>query len=261
MNRVTKIFIGISLLISIGASAQHPTISGLTTETPDEFYLQVKQFGEFIDRFNYLSDFKGNRITEEFSKKISRPDYINLLMNQQDPRIKNEDYVQLCKNFIAYVTHSENPKTIHLFANNVVATAKVNITYAKQPGEAIFEFGTEVLPDKSAKWVIKKITTNFFTEILTHQTDEFLAPNSHETNFMNINKLESIPHPILLFSSEIANNTTLLFLTELAKGQIAIQSIDNVTYSVDIDHWQILVENFNRGGNNSGWLISDIVEN
>ena len=243
------------------STAQTNSLSGNYIDTPNEIYLQVKQFGEFIDRFNYLSDFKGNLITEEFSKEFPRPKYISLLINKEDSRQNDTAYLSTCNQFISYVTNSENQKKISLFSGDVTAFASVHFTRAGKDAKALIELVPEVLPDRSAKWVIQSVSTDCFAAINDSLTVNFIAPNSHETNFINVRKLSGDHNPLFYFPTSLATNSTMLFLTESAKGRIEIQNIEKVSYQINIDNWEIEITNFKRSTNNSGWLISNIENN
>lgn len=244
---------------NINSSGQQKDILRSTLQTPKEYYLQVKQFGEFIDRFNYKSDWKGNLITNEFAKIIPRSNYILYLVNGEDPRLINPNdssYRVLCSEFIAFVNNPNNPQLINMFSGQVKARVKANITYVSKRYTAYLEMIPEVLSDRSAKWVIN----NVITDCLTFDTDSllknFIAPNSHETNFINLKKLNGPTDPIYFFASPTVS--THQFINEVAKKRIVIQNTEGVTYYITFSGWEITVDEFNRNSNNSGWLISNI---
>jgi len=250
-------FFGISTSV---LGQQQLVSSNSTLQTPKEYYLQVKQFGEFIDRFNYKSDWSGKLITPEFAQKVSRASYLGYLLNADDIRLSGSDssYSKLCSEFIAFIDEPNNPKTISLFSGQVKACAKVNITYGGKNQKAKLELTPEILDDRSAKWTISKVDASCFAAIKDSLRANFIAPNSHETNFINIKKLNSNTDPIYFFSNALATDPTLLFLSEVAKNRIAIKNIEQVKYTITFSGWEIAVEEFSRNSTNSGWLISNI---
>jgi hypothetical protein len=260
MNRV-KLLLPLLILIgnSIHSKGQQNIIPTTALQTPKEYYLQVKQFGEFIDRFNYKSDWKGNRITDEFARKVPRASYILYLMNSEDERLINptdSSYRMLCSEFIAYVDNPSNPQAISLFSGQVKAIVKANITYNSKGHTASLEMIPEILPDRSAKWVISRVETDLFRFSPDSLQKHFIAPNSHETNFINLRKLNGTTNPYYYTSSVLTK--TILFLKEVEQKRIIIQNTEKVTYYIHFSGWEITVEEFNRNSNNSGWLISDI---
>lgn len=262
LNRLTiPLFLIIG--INLGVLGQQKLIqSPSTLQTPKEYYLQVKQFGEFIDRFNYKADWSGKLMSTEFAKKMPRSSYLGYLLNAENPRLSNNSdstYNKLCSEFISFIDAPNNPITINLFSGQVKALAKVNIMYAGKNQTINVELTPEILDDRSAKWTISRvIDADCFAAIKDSLRAKFIAPNSHETNFINIKKVNGASDPIFYFASSISTDPTLLFLSEVAKNRITIKNIEQVKYFITFTGWEITVEEFNRISNNSGWLISDI---
>jgi hypothetical protein len=257
---IKRFFFLIALIASITCNGQVKYASNQKPETPPEFYLRVKQFGEFIDRFNYQSDWKGNVISKEFAEKVPRDAYIHLLINLDDNRLTNPNdtsYMALCNEFVKFVVNPSQPVLINLYSGQVVANAKANILYYGAANQVCFEMIPEALPDRSAKWTIKSVDAKFFKSIDDSLKAYFIAPNSHETNFINIRKLNGNENPIYYFGA-MAKDPTLLFLSELARNKIVVKNIESITYLISFPQWEIEVKEFNRTSTNSGWLISNI---
>lgn len=255
------LFISILLFFSWDVNAQVVFNPNSKIETPAAYYLQVKQFGEFIDRFNYISDWKGNLITPEFEAKMPRLNYIFFLLNSEDTRLSNpadSAYRNTCSDFIARACLPANPLKIELFKGQVRAKADVSILYMGAEQKVKMELLPEVLNDRSAKWVINGVEAKCFSSVEDSLRQNFLAPNSHETNFINLFKLNGPGDPLFYFSKGLATNETLLFLSELAKERIEILSIQKLSYVISFEGWEICVDEFIRETNNSGWLISDV---
>lgn len=228
-------------------------------QTPKEYYLQVKQFGEFIDRFNYKTDWKGNLITEEFAQKVPRNSYIFYLINQEDKRLtspNDSSYKAICGEFIAFITNPQHQREISLYSGQVKAEALVNIVCFGKEAQLKIEMIPDVLPDRSARWVINGVESSLFASNADSVKKHFIAPNSHETNFINIKKLNEADNAIYYLSNPLAN--TMIFIKGLEQKTIQIKSIEKVTFSIIFSGWIITVEEFNRSSNNSGWLISNI---
>jgi hypothetical protein len=262
MNRSLTLILGfLSVFASLSAQPQHLANSALTAETPDQYYLQVKQFNEFIDRFNYVSDWKGNRITGDFESKVPRVQYLAYLFNEEDARQQNQadsSYRKLCNQFLHEVVDSASPQFISLFSGQVTAKALVNFNYNGKTQNGTVYFLPEVLPDRSAKWVISKVETNCFKPMADSLQKYFIAPNSHETSFINLKRIENLSNPIYFYPSTVTTDTSLLFMTEVAANRLTINNFEKVVYLITFPNWVITVEEFNRTSSNSGWLISDV---
>ncbi len=247
------------ILATKSINAQVTISTSNTIETPAEYYLNVKQFAEFIDRFNYTTDWKGNVIDQSFAEKYSRKAYIGYLLNADDKRFMNDTaYKTLCDTFISKAVNPDKPFGISLYSNQVTAVAKVNIEYLGKPQVANISFVPEVLPDKSVKWVISSVEANCFTNISDSLLKYFISPNSHETGFINLKRIENVDNPVYYFDSNITANPTILFMTETAAKRLTIKNIEKVSYKVNFPGWKITVNEFVRIGYNSGWLISNL---
>ncbi|HAM97303.1 MAG TPA: hypothetical protein DCQ26_01725 [Marinilabiliales bacterium] len=262
MNRLFLLIVGLLGVLSyLPAQTPHLANSSITTETPDQYYLQVKQFGEFIDRFNYVSDWKGNRIGNDFEAKFPRFHYLGYLFNKEDVRQQNladSNYRKLCNQFLREVVDPAAPQFISLFSGQVTAKALVNINYRGKNQNCTIYFLPEVLPDRSAKWVISKVETNCFKTVADSLQKYFIAPNSHETSFINLKRIEDLSNPIYFYPSTVITDTSLLFMTEVGTNRLTINNIEKVMYLITFHSWLITVKEFNRTSNNSGWLISNI---
>ncbi len=228
-------------------------------QTPKEYYLQVKQFGEFIDRFNYKTDWKGKLITEEFSQKVPRTSYLFYLINQEDQRLtdpNDSSYRAICGEFIAFVTNPHHQREISLYSGHVRAEALVNIICFGKDAQIKIEMIPDVLLDQSARWVINRVESSLFATNADSIKKHFIAPNSHETSFINLKKLNEADNAIYYLSNPTAN--TMIFIKGLEQKTIQIKSIEKVTFSIIFSGWIITVEEFSRSSNNSGWLISNI---
>ncbi len=260
-NHLFLILAFIALFSSFSAWSQHLANTSISTDTPDQYYLQVKQFNEFIDRFNYSSDWKGNRITSDFKAKVPRVKYLSYLFNIEDSRLQNaadSSYRNRCNQFLSDVVNPDSPQLISLFSGQVTTKASVKISYKGKNQNCTVYFLPEVLPDRSAKWVISKVETSCFKNMDDSLKTYFIAPNSHETSFINLKRIENISNPIYFYPSSITTDTSLLFMTEVAANRLTINNIEKVTYLITFPNWIITVEEFNRSSNNSGWLISNV---
>lgn len=248
-----------STLFPITSIGQNSVLETDKLQTPKEYYLQVKQFGEFIDRFNYKTDWKGNLITEEFSQKFPRASYLFYLINQDDERLTNPNdslYRLVCGEFIAFITSPQNPKEISLYSGHVMAETLVNIVCFGKDAQIKVEMIPDVLPDRSARWVINGVESSLFASNADSIKKHFIAPNSHETSFINLKKLNETNNGIIYLSATVAN--TMVFIKGLEQKTIQIKNIEKVIYSITFSNWVITVEEFNRSSHNSGWLISNI---
>jgi hypothetical protein len=180
----------------------------------------------------------------------------------EDDRINDSNdshYRALCNEFIVYVADSISPKYIALHGGMVKAVAKTKILYRNSEQMVEIDMVPEALTDRSAKWSISKVSGEIFSFIEDSLLVNFIAPNSHETNFINLKKINTLSNPIYYFAN-FTDDTTILFLSEVATGNITIKNTEKIVYFISFPKWEITVEEFNRTTTNSGWLISDITK-
>ena len=94
------------MLFGINDAMSQEKIHSIKT-LPRNYLIKVKQFSEFIDRFNYQKDFLNKDIGAEFKSIITRNDYILLLFNHEDKRLDPEfedDTYQILVNMFIFNT-------------------------------------------------------------------------------------------------------------------------------------------------------------
>ena len=238
--------------------------SSLQSQNIEKIYgIKVKQFNEFINRFNYKTDFKGNSIDSVFSSKISRAYYIRLLFNEEDPSIesKNTDYLNRINEFINDVTTSEI--FIYRYSDKIIAEVEANITYKGQQKKASVFLNQEILEPDMVKWVIKDVDADYLYPLKKDTTNRFLSPSANETNFISLRRALKEKEFAYQYAYKDFNIDLLsIFFYEIKTGNIKVNQVNEITYHIfDIPGWYITVREFNRDTENSGWLIEDLKKN
>lgn len=232
--------------------------------------LQVKQLDEFIGRFNYVQDIYGNPITEEFSDKISREEFIRSLFDQEDPRIDmgspeyDRGYSEKISRFISYITEPENPKYVDLNSELIFAVAE-SLFKLKEDDRIINLILKKEINSYSVKWVIAGVQHSLPVpaEIRDKETTiTIIPPNSNETNFIALYRVfEDYEHLSNYFYSGYENENLRILQYYIQNQILKFSGVHNIVYHVlDIPGWAIIIEQFNRDTMNSGWLIADLVE-
>jgi len=236
----------------------------LTTSTGRNYYINVKQFNEFVDRFNYKTDFLGNTIDSIFESKISREKYLELLFNNEDPRLVpgndkySDSYVKLKNQFIQEVV--SNNYLIDKYSIEIIAEAKSLVTYTNRPQEISVYLNQEIVND-GVKWVILSINGDFLN-VLNKDTVllRFIPPTSNETNFISLKRVfndKNFQHYYLYNGYSYDPLSTFLFAVNT--GLVKFQYVNEIVYHIfDVNGWQLEIKEFNRATENSGWLIDDI---
>jgi hypothetical protein len=242
----------------------------INTVSPNEknFLVRTKQFIEFLDRFNYKTNFNGDKIDSLFMAKIPRDKMINSLFDLKDPRIDpsgkdfSNDFVNLKTEFTNDIVSKK--LLINRYSENIIAQAKSQIL-AKGSPKKINVFLTQEIGGKgTVKWVINTVSGNFFN-FLKEDTAfiRFIPPSSNETDFINLKRaLEDINYLQYYSLKEYQPDYLILFYYMLNSGAVKFDYVEEVVYHIiDLPGWCIKVREFNRNEMNSGWLITDISRN
>ncbi len=255
------IFILFCLLPEIFTSYGNLYSQETVSVTERNFHLNVKQLGEFVSRFNYKTDFKGNSIDSVFISKVSREKYLELLFNNEDPRLNSDSdskYSDLQQEFINEVI-SKN-FIINRYSAGIIAEAKSQVIYKNKPTEISVFLNQEIL-NRGVKWVLLSVKADFL-DVLKQDTIllRFIPPTSNETSFISLKRVFDDKHFQHYYSnSNYSYDPLSAFLFALNSNLVKFEYVNEIEYYIlDIPGWCIRVKEFNRNTTNSGWLIDNI---
>lgn len=258
MRRVTLALIILWPLLSLGQT--YNSVVG------DEsvLYAQTKQVGQFFRRFNGEEDVQGNRLTsgEKFVRDPKlRKKYLPILFDLSNPSL-NKDLKDV---FINQVTNAKAP--IYLDFHNKDWFAEVNCTflYKGQKANLIIFLRIEK-QDQGYKWVFSNVYFNKYEKWFQHVGDTsnnklILHPMSHELDFMNINKVfrdeENLDYYL---ERNYQPDFMSIFVEDVKNGNLKFDAVNNVKFHFfQVKGWYFELSYFNRNENNSGWLISNLL--
>jgi hypothetical protein len=241
--------------------------TGNKQDTPNEMILKVSQFGQFIKRFNFEEDFKGNEITSSFSEKISRSDYIDLLFDKYDARLISSntaysaDYAQQKDEFIKFVT-DKNLK-IQRISDSLYSIAVCEISYHGKLTTLQLILKQQLI-NNGIGWVICDADADFFYD-KNHCSGStlYIPPTSNDVNYIHLKNYFENKDSLACYAYQgYTCNRLSIFFHLLYSGEIQYKHVNSVIYFIgDIPGWIIQVREYNREDDNSGWLIADIVRN
>ena len=240
-------------------------------ELPRNYLINVKQLSEFIDRFNFRKDFLNQDIGPEFESIVTRDDYLRLLFNEEDERLdpanENKSYQDLTDRFVHGICNDSvylNPFSEQIYAE---LTCQINIEGNKEELDLLLK--REI--DNGLKWAIISVDRNFRSDAGyqsgkdqdTGRTDRpkiYIPPLSNEINFIDLKTLLNDQKNLCdLSANDCVKENVSGFYEMIRKGALEFQYVKSLHYHIlDIPGWVIVVENFHRNTDNSGWLISNL---
>lgn len=233
----------------------------LGDETP--FYAATKQMNQFFRRFNNEEDKNGKlyfSTDKNYRETEQRKKYINVLFDME-----NLALTQTMKSeFIQSVT-SKDKQFLDFHAGRWFAEVKATFAYQGKSESFSLFFGLQK-ERLGTKWVLNNVYfpafTNLFLNDTTGMSKKFLHPQSHEIEFMNLAKIFEQSKEIEFYAKpDYRPDYVSIFFYELKKGGIKFETVNEVKFHFfQVNNWYFEVANFNRTGNNSGWLISNLIK-
>ncbi len=233
------------------------------TKTPRKYVLKVSQFDQFIRRFNYDEDVFGNPMSESFSKKVSRNEYIDMLFDQKDNRLINNDkvYSELKNEFVNKVV--SNNYRINRLSDSLFGVACCEINYNNKT-KIIKLIMKQEKSHKGICWVIYDVLADFIYD--KDNVDDgglmFIPPTSNEVNYIHLKRVLNNKDSIANYAyKDYKCNRLSIFFHLIYTNEIEYKHVLSLQYYIfDIPGYLIQVKEFNRDDDNSGWLIENVVK-
>ena len=228
-------------------------------------FAQTKQLTQFFRRFNGEEDAKGNKLdsnSTQFRNQRLRTEFLGILFDKKNTAITDEMKSQ----FIKDVTNQQNTKFLSFRGKDWFAEVNAVFTYQNRPVNILIYLELEQ-SGLGYKWVISNVFFDSFSQIFFHPNNKekessFLHPMSHEIDFMNLRKAFDDPKDIDYYApNDYTPDYLTLFFVEIKNKNLLYKTINNVKFHfLQIDGWYFEVNDFNRSGFNSGWLVSNMLK-
>jgi hypothetical protein len=220
------------------------------------FVAKVKQIDEFFERFNndeqtllrtYLAEHQPGR-------EISREEMIRTLFDAENERWNQQDI----EAFIETVTEEKRPVMLDLYDPEWFAEVDCRVRYAEQ-----VEYLTLILQIQregpyAAKWVIRSVDAGFLEIPASEDPTRALNPLSHGTDFLGLDRAFADARNLRNYLYRDFQPAKLSLLSQLLLDEeVEFMQVEEITYHfLQVDGWVFTLNNFERSGLNSGWLIS-----
>lgn len=216
--------------------------------------LNVKQFSEFVKRFNYEIDPWGNG-REELSKMVSRKEYLYHLFYQKIFE-DNTSLFSLADEFTSYIVRNET--YIDFNRQNIVAVASSRVSYLDSEYTVDIFLRKEYARNGESQWFMFDAKLNALFDIIIDNQKTFIPPNDNELEFLQMKKMLNDGQNVSDFISPRSQiDDFTLFLTNINAKALKFHFVESLCYHINIDNtWNIHVENTGPMGINSGWLIT-----
>ena len=238
----------------------------------DEYFLrEVKVIDEFIERFN---DEKTSFIRREYKKEnrtydLSHKQILISLFNLDNPAWSKNAYLE---DFFRDASDSLHPPRLSFTDTNWYAEANCIFTYNKKQLEITLILQIQVEKNNGAKWMIAGIGESpAFSSASTvlkeadgykvRDAPKFMATSNSGTNFVDLHNVFTDKKYMLdYFKPELlATDKAKAFLNLVLQNKFDFKYVKDARFHFyQLPNWIFVVEDFERSGMNSGWLINDV---
>jgi hypothetical protein len=260
-----KIILALVLLItSYNLAPGQGLYSPGSPKDDGRFAASTKQVNQFFRRFNAEESLDGSKRLYSgdplYRDRELRGKFINILFDNETSSISNA----LKTDFMREVLSETYPHYLNFHKEEWFAEVSAIFTYqGKRENVTLF---LKIQPEGLGyEWVIDKVVFQPFKNIFNKPEGSnkgFLHPLSHELGFMNLRKaFQDTGTPEAFTPKEYAPDYLTLFLYEMKKGTLRFETITDVKFHFfQITNWYFELNQFNRPGFNTGWLISNLVK-
>lgn len=232
-------------------------------EIERQLLASTKQLNQFFSRFNGEEDTKGREFEpddRQFRNSRLRKKFLSILFDEENAGFSSSVFEE----FVNQVTDDSNPTFLNLQSPEWFATVYTTFRYKGQslPLTLYMEIQAEGL---GYEWVIADLSFEPYKTLFNKQrgqTKEFLHPMSHELDFMNLRKaMVKGGSPESYTLADFEPDLLTVFLYDVKMGNLTFETVNRLNYHFfSVEGWYFSLNNFNRPGYNTGWLISDLVK-
>ncbi len=249
-----------SLIIFLPVSAQEDIYN--QTEDESSLYASTKQVNQFIRRFNGEETLRGKRLypkDKKYRSKKIRQKYLTNLFNNENSNLKT-----LKTEFINFVNSKSEPKYFDFYGENWFAEISTKFTFNGVEKDVILFLKLEKQTG-GYKWSISGVNANFLEEYFKPSVPKgvkFIHPMSHEIDFMSLRKVFKNNKQIDYYAvNSFSPDYLTLFFYFVKKGNLVYKQVIDVKFHVfQIKNWYFEIQYYNRAGDNTGWLISNLLK-
>ena len=218
---------------------------------------------QFFRRFNGEESVDGTKrfYPEDslFQNEKLRRGFVSILFDNQtagiSPELKNE--------FISTLLSPNFPQ--YLVFHKPGWIAEVDAVFSYKGKKENVTFIMKIQPEGLGyEWVIDQVIFDPFKDLFNKEVGpakDFLHPLSHELGFMNMRRaFQDSANPESFTPSSYSPDYLAIFLFEMKQNNLRFETVNSLKFHFfQIGGWYFEVNQFNRPGYNTGWLISNLM--
>lgn len=263
---VIKYFVLVLLCILVGIKSTAQIITADDDFDEKRFMLNVKDIGEFIDRFNDApnSSFRVEVKKMYPSLNITRKQVLTILFGKRNKSWNNADTAK----FVSEICNPTKPQYLDFKAGNWYAKVLCVFRYKNRRQIIPLILKTSYNPaTNSVVWIISGLVWNeSFKDTLdlkplpaTSVSNRFIPASNYATNFTGLAVIfeNSRELPANLSGDLVKSKAAAYFMKHLQAGSLKFIAIQSVRYYFfQVANWFFTVDDEGDSDMHSGWLIS-----
>jgi hypothetical protein len=234
-----------------------------TIKDDGQFAASTKQMNQFFRRFNGEESIDGTtRFYPEdslFQNEKLRRGFVSILFDSQTSGISTA----LKNEFISTLLSPNFPQ--YLVFHKPGWIAEVDAVFSYKGKKENVTFIMKIQPEGLGyEWVIDQVIFGPFKDLFNKPVGpgkDFLHPLSHELGFMNMRRaFQDTENPESFTPSSYSPDYLAIFLFEMKQNNLRFETVNSLKFHFfQIGGWYFEVNQFNRPGFNTGWLISNLM--
>lgn len=234
-----------------------------TLQDDGRFAASTKQMNQFFRRFNGEESIDGTKRyypgDSLYQNENLRKGFVSILFDNQTSSISSS----LKSEFIETLLSSNYPQ--YLVFQKPGWLAEVDAVFLYKGKRENVTFIMKIQPEGLGyEWVIDQVIFDPFKNLFNKPvgvSKDFLHPLSHELGFMNMRRAFQDSESPESFTSTTYNPDYLaIFLYEMKQNNLKFETVLGLKFHFfQIGGWYFEVNQFNRPGYNTGWLISNLM--
>jgi hypothetical protein len=236
-----------------------------TIKDDGRFAASTKQVNQFFRRFNAeesptdgnIRFYPGDSL---YHNRALRQGFLQVLFDNQTSSISPDLRQEFNKNVLS----ETYPQYLNFHREGWLAEVQADFFFKgkRETATLILKLQPEGL---GYEWVIDRVSFPPFKALFNKPVGDekdFLHPLSHELGFMNLRRaFQDSKMPEAFTKSSFEPDYLTLFLYEMKQNNIRFETVKDVKFHFfQIEGWYFEVNQFNRPGFNTGWLISNLVK-
>jgi len=234
-----------------------------TIKDDGRFAASTKQLNQFFKRFNGEESIDGTKRyyagDSLFQNQNLRKGFISILFDNETASIAKD----LKDQFIGAALSTNYPQYLVFHKPGWVAEVDAVFTYKGKKENVTFIM--KIQPEGLGyEWVIDQVIFVPFKTLFNKPVGaakDFLHPLSHELGFMNMRRaFQEAENPESFTPTSYTPDYLSMFLFEMKQNNLRFETVNGLKFHFfQIGGWYFEVNQFNRPGFNTGWLISNLV--